>query len=244
MPNASEDFIAKATFALPVQLGRQLRKMHDQVQSSSGRDVVKTAFTEWLYWAPNETYPRYDNMGGAIGAGGFFNILMRNADVVPISDMTGIVEFGGIWKKRSRVYGTPAYWVFRMYSNSDASVPVEATSNTETYNVTRGESRLPDIEAVPYLDVVAALNDSGTKLTLFCVNRDLTRDLAANIAITGFEAEGKALVQTLSADSIYEKNDETEPEHIHPQAESVAMPSGGLRHTFPHESVTVIELHR
>jgi len=243
-PNANEDFIERATFALPIQLGRQLRKMHDQVQNSPGRDVVKTAFTEWLYWAPNDTYPRYDNMGGAIGAGGFFNMLLRNADIVPISDMTGIVEFGGIWKKRGQVFGTPSYWAFRMYSTAHATIPVEASSNSETYNVTRGESRLPEIENVPYLDVVAALDNSGNKLTLFCVNRDLTRDLPAKITIAGFRSKGNALVHTLHAESIYEKNDETQPEHIHPQDESIAVSPGGFTYSFRRESVSVIELNR
>jgi len=243
-PNASPEFIAKATFALPVELGRKLRKMHEQIQNSSAHEAVKTAFTEWLYWAPNDTYPRYDNMGGAIGAAGFFNMLMRNADIVPISDMTGLVEFGGIWKKRGRVFGTPAYWVFRMYSNSGATVAVEATTNGENYNVTRGESRLPEIDAVPYLDVVAALNDSGTVLTLFCVNRDLSRDLPAQINVAGFQAKGNALVHTLHAESIYEKNDEMQPEHVAPREESLPVASDGLSYDFRHDSVTVIELHR
>src|SRR5215469_4342396 len=243
-PNPSAEFIAKATFALPVELGRQLRKMNQQIRNSPGHEGVKTAFTEWLYWAPNDTYPRYDNAGGAIGAAGFFNMLIRNADIVPISDMTGIVEFGGIWKKRGRVFGTPAYWVFRMYSNSGASVPVEATANSETYNVTGGTTRLPEIDAVPYLDVVAALNDAGTALTLFCVNRDLSRDLPAQIDLAGFQPKGNALVHTLHADSIYEKNDETSPEHIAPRDESLPLGADGLSNNFRHDSVTVIELHR
>jgi alpha-N-arabinofuranosidase len=218
--------------------------MHQQIQNSPRHDLVKTAFTEWLYWAPDDTYPRWDNMGGAIGAAGFFNMLMRNADIVPISDMTGIVEFGGIWKKRGRVFGTPAYWVFRMYSTSDATVPVEATTNSETYNVTRGESRLPEIDAVPYLDVVAALNDDGTILTLFCVNRDLSRDLRARIDLAGFEPKRDALVHTLHAESIYEKNEETEPEHIAPRDQSLPVGADGFSYDFPHDSVTVVELHR
>jgi len=243
-PNPSAEFIAKATFALPVQLGRQLGKMHQQIQNSPRHDLVKTAFTEWLYWAPDDTYPRWDNMGGAIGAAGFFNMLIRNADIVPISDMTGIVEFGGIWKKRGRVFGTPAYWVFRMYSTSDATVPVEVTTNSETYNVTGGESRLPEIDAVPYLDVVAALNDDGTALTLFCVNRDLSRDLRARIDLAGFQPKRNAVVHTLHAESIYEKNDDTQPERVAPRDQSMPVGADGLSYQFPHDSVTVVELHR
>jgi len=46
------------------------------------------------------------------------------------------------------------------------------------------------------------------------------------------------------SNSIYEKNDETEPEHIHPLTTSLSMDSGELKYTFRHESVTVIELGR
>src|SRR5437764_9533499 len=51
-PNPSADFIAQADFALPVGLERKLREMHEQIQQDSqARDRVKTAFTEWLFWA-------------------------------------------------------------------------------------------------------------------------------------------------------------------------------------------------
>src|SRR5262249_53229724 len=114
--NPSPDFIAQATFALPIGLETRLKKMHEQFENASGGASVKTAFTEWLFWAPSDAYPRYDNMAGAIGTGGFLNMLMRNAPIVPIADMTGLIEFGGIWKKRGQVFGVPAYWAFRMYS--------------------------------------------------------------------------------------------------------------------------------
>jgi len=228
---------------LPVALEGRLRDMHKQFQDSAGGHQVLTAFTEWLFWAENDTFPRYDNMAGAIGTAGFLNMLLRNADIVPIADMTGIVEFGGIWKKRGRVYGVPAYWAFRTYSNADATRLVEVVSNGETYNVDNGSTRLPDIKDVPYLDVVAALNDAGDKLTLFCVNRDLTRDLSTRISIHGFRPKA-AIAHSLYAGSIYEKNDEMEPEHIHPQDSTLEVRLPEFTHTFRHESVTVIELSR
>jgi alpha-L-arabinofuranosidase len=240
-PHPSPDFIAKATFALPIELERRLRDMHQQFQDTPGRDQVKTAFTEWLFWSSEDVFsPRYDNMGGAVGTGGFLNMLLRNADIVPISDMTGIIEFGGIWKKRSRVFGVPAYWVFRMYSNADATRLVETHNNAPTYDVEEGSTRLPKIAEVPYLDVVAALNDSATKLTLFCVNRHLSRDIETRININGFRLS-HAAAHSVFAESIYEKNDETQPQHIQPQESSPPVASDGFRYTFRHESVTVIE---
>ncbi len=236
------DFIARAAFALPIELERRLRNMHQQFQDTPGRDQVKTAFTEWLFWSSEDVFsPRYDNMGGAIGTGGFLNMLLRNADIIPISDMTGIIEFGGIWKKRSRVFGVPAYWVFRMYSTADATRLVEIHSNTPTYDVEEGSTRLPKIAGVPYLDVVAALNDSATKLTLFCVNRHLTHDIEARININGFQPTHGA-AHAVFAESIYEKNDETQPQHIQPNETSLVIAPHDFKYTFRHESVTVIEL--
>jgi alpha-N-arabinofuranosidase len=157
--------------------------------------------------------------------------------------MTGVIEFGGIWKKRGRVFGVPAYWVFRMYSNADATRLVETQSNGEKYDVDQGSTRLPKITDVPYLDVVAALNGSANKLTLFCVNRHLTRDIRAKIDIIGFRP-AKTTANSIFAQSIYEKNDETDPERIHPQAASLSADSPEFNYTFRHESVTVIELGR
>jgi alpha-N-arabinofuranosidase len=239
----SPDFIAKAAFALPIELERRLRTMHQQFQDTPGRNV-NTAFTEWLFWSSEDQFsPRYDNMGGAIGTAGLLNMLLRNSDIVPISDMTGIIEFGGIWKKRGRVFGVPAYWVFRMYSNTEVARLVETQNNSQTYDVDQGSTRLPKIAGVPYLDVVAAINSSGNKLTLFCVNRHLTRDIETRINLAGFRPTN-ATARSIFANSIYQKNDETEPEHIHPRATTLSTESAEFKYTFRHESVTVIELGR
>ena len=242
--DASPDFIARATFALPAGIERLLPKMHDQFASTSGTAGVKTAFTEWLFWAPNDSYPRYDNMGGAIATAGFLNMLLRSAHLVPIADMTGNIEFGGIWKKRGRAFGVPAYWAFRLYSTADSSRLIATETQGETYNVEQGATRIPTIPDVPYLDVVATLNESGSRVTIFCVNRDLSRDLTANIAITGFVPAPQARVQALFADSIYEKNDELTPEHIRPRESFITVDSPEFQFTFRHEALTVIELSR
>jgi alpha-N-arabinofuranosidase len=243
--NASQDFKTTAAFALPVELERKLKDMRSQIQSTPGAQGVKTAFTEWLFWSgENGEAPRFDNMGGGIDTAGFLNMLMRVADFVPVSDMTGIMEFGGIWKKRGRVFGVPAYWAFTMYSNADATRPVEVHADAGTYNVTEGTSRLPNIADVPYLDVVAALNDAGSKLTLFCVNRHLSRDIRADVAIDGFRPAAKAIARTLYAGSIFEKNDELNPNAIVPQTMELTVASPKFKYTFRHESVTVMEFVR
>jgi alpha-N-arabinofuranosidase len=238
------EFITLANFALPLGLETQLRQMYEQIQSTpEARDKVKIAFTEWLFWAEGGNTPvRYDNMGGAVAAAGFLNMLIRNADIVPHSNMTGTFFFAGVQKERGRVFGTPAYWAFRMYANADASTPVQTRVTSERYDVEGGSVRLPKILQVPYLDVVAAVNDSGNTLTLFCVNRHLTRDLSTEISITGLRNPVVNSAQYLYAASIYSKNDASRPESVVPADANVTVDRQKLMVKLHAASVTVISL--
>jgi alpha-N-arabinofuranosidase len=241
---ASPDFVALANFALPVGLEARLHEMYGQIQSLAGaRDFVKIAFTEWLFWAEGNNAPvRYDNMGGAVASGGFLNMLMRNAEIVPLSNMTGTIYFAGIQKERSKVFGTPAYWVFRMYSNADATTPVQTQVTSEKYDVASGSTRLPAIPQVPYLDVVAARSDSGTTLTLFCVNRHLTRDLATEISVAGFRNPAVLSAQSVYASSVHSKNESSSAEAVVPTDTKVTANGQKLSITLHPASVTVISL--
>lgn len=243
--NATPEFVQAASLALPVELERRLHDDQQQIDAVPGyAGKAHIAFTEWLFIGNRQNAPNYTNTGGAILTGGFLNMVMRNAAIVPISDMTGIMEFAGIWKKRSQVFGTPAYYAFKMYAGADASQPVAVAADSGSYSVKQGVDRLPEIASVPYLDVVAALSRDGRKLILFCVNRSLQTDIAANIGLQDFAAKAKAQVQVLHADNIADANDEIEPERVQPVESSEAVKPSGWPHTFPHASVTVISLDR
>lgn len=245
LAHASTDFIDAAAFALPVELGRRLEAEQQQIDSFPAfAHQAHIAFTEWLFIGNRPGTPSFTNMGGAVDTAGFLNMLMRHAAIVPVSDMTGIMEFAGIWKKRGQVYAAPGYWALRMYSTAHASRPVAVETQSGSYSVEHGVGRLPDISNVPYLDVVAALNDAGDRLTLFCVNRSLDTDIPAQIRIDGFAADGNAEVETLRADNIDEGNDEDNPDLVIPGQTSEAVSGGALRHVFPRESVTVLTLSR
>jgi alpha-N-arabinofuranosidase len=245
LDHPTADFIAEATFALPVELGRRLRQAREQIESApSFAHDSHLAFTEWLFVADRWDAPKYSNMGGAIAAASFLNMLMKNADIVPVSDMTGLLEFGGIWKKRGQVYAAPAYYAFQMFSAADATRPVQINADSGQYAVQNGVTRLPDIAGVPYLDTFAALNESGTTLTLFTVNRDLQRDIRTQIQIVGFRPTAEASVQTLESGSLYDENSEEAPRHVVPSTSSTRTLGDGLLFVFPRRSVTVLTLIR
>lgn len=243
-PNPSREFVAEAALALPVGLETQLRSMKQQIDADpKTRDRVKIAFTEWLFAGSASQAPMYENMGGALCSAGFLNTLMRVSDFTSISDMTGNIEFGGIWQKRGRVYGVPSYWAFRMYSNADASELVGTNVKVERYDVDEGVRRLPSIHAVPFLDAVSALNGAGDKLTLFCVNRHLTQEIRSSIHLKGF-VTASARAQQLTSASLYATNDEIRPDAIVPKDIELNARGAEIEYTFPRMSVTVIELSR
>ncbi len=240
--NPPADFRTMAALALPVGLADRLKAIRQQAVEAHHPEV-KVAFTEWLMISQDHTGPNYTNMGGALFAGGFLNMIMRNTDVVPISDMTGIMEFGGIWKKRGQVYGAPAYWVLREYATAAPRTLLAATAtDAPSYTVTQGNKRIPEIAAVPFLDVTAALSADGKHLLLFCVNRHLTDSISAQFDVAALgRPTGMAAVSTLRGDSILQVNDEEDPNLVVPVHAKQAI-APGFMHTFPAGSVTVLDV--
>ena len=245
LKNPTPEFVAAAAFALPVELENRLHQAQSQIDKTPGYDgKAHLAFTEWLFIGEHQEAPSFANTGGAIVTGGFMNMLLRNSAIVPISDMTGIMEFAGIWKKRSQVFATPAYYVFKLYANADIATPVAVTVHAGVYSVAHGVNRLPDIDSVPYLDVAAALSQDGKKLTLFCVNRSLDTDISTSIRLHDFTAAHTATVHTLSAHALTDANDEVVPNRVVPVDSVEAVQPEGWKHTFPRASVTVIAVDR
>jgi alpha-N-arabinofuranosidase len=181
-------------------------------------------------------------MGGAVFAGGFLNTMMRNSDVVSIANMTGILEFGGIWKKREQVYASPAYWVLRTYANAKPRTLLKVDSTSPAFNIAKGVTQLPEIVGAPYLDVVAAQSEDGSKLLLLCVNRHVTRPESAVIDLSSFAVDsGLAQVTTIAGDGLLDGNDEYNPSRVTAVTHTERF-SAKHSYTFSNASVTVIEV--
>ncbi|HXJ96029.1 MAG TPA: alpha-L-arabinofuranosidase C-terminal domain-containing protein [Terriglobia bacterium] len=239
---AGRDAAWAADFAIPVGVARALEPVKAQIDANpAARGKVKLAYTEWLFWAPEGSeYPRWDNLGGAVLGAGWMNMLLSHADFVPVSDMTGLLEFAGIYKKRGRVFVTPQYWALWLYSNFAGDTPVETRTEVSEYDVHGGERRVPEISNVPDLDVLATTDTHSASLTLFVVNRDWRKSIPATIRIEDFAPGSQATVRTLNADSILTGNDEEHPDRVHPVETSLRLTGSSFRYAFPAHSVTAI----
>jgi alpha-N-arabinofuranosidase len=128
-----------------------------------------------------------------------------------------------------------------MYSNADVANLLATKVEVARYSIKDGARRTPDVPDVPYLDLVAVANKTGDKITLFGVNRNLTADIPATIALSGFSVHS-ASGMLLAADNIYVGNDDDRPEAVVPAEFKLAGSGSTLSHTFPKASVTRIEL--
>ncbi len=251
LAGASPDFMAAAAYALPYAVGPYFDKVQAQVDEHPDlRGKVHFAITEWLFNSKgygernftNES-PSWMNEGGAVLAAGFLNTMLRHSAQVNIADMTGLMEFAGIWKRREQVYAVPAFYAFQMYTSVKGNTLLPVSTDSGSYNVSGGVRPLDQVKDIPYIDVVATRSTDGKTLTLLCVNRSLSEDISTQFDLGALRTAGTARVQQIKAASRYERNDEVEPLHIVPLESTVkAQGPGAMSMTLPHESVTVIHV--
>ncbi|MGI4758067.1 MAG: alpha-L-arabinofuranosidase C-terminal domain-containing protein [Janthinobacterium lividum] len=250
LPSATPDFTAEAAYASAIGMGNFLDRAKEGLNlHADARGKVHFAVTEWLFNSKgygernftNET-PSWMNEGGAVLAAAFLNQVLRRSDSVTITDMTGLMEFAGIWKRREQVYAVPAYYAFQMYTVVKGDTVLPVITDSGTYNVRRGLHSLETLDNVPYVDVVATRSEDGKTLTLLCVNRSLEEDVSTDFDLSAFRVSGPAKAKQISAASRYEQNSEVEPNHVVPQDSSLAVRGSQLSMSLAKESVTVLRL--
>ena len=191
LESATPDFTAAAAYALPYAVGPYFDKVQAQVDGDPDhRGKVHLAVTEWLFNSKGygernftDESPSWMNEGGAVMAAGFLNTVLRHTSEVKITDMTGSMEFAGIWKKREQVYAVPAYYVFKMYTSVEGDTVLPVSTDSGSYNVAGGVRPLDHVQDIPYVDVVATRSSDGKTITLLCVNRSLNQDIATNFRL-------------------------------------------------------------
>jgi alpha-N-arabinofuranosidase len=246
------DFMAAAAYAVPYALGPALDRMQAQMDSVPGYKDTHLAVTEWLFNSKGEgernftnESPSSRNEGGAVMIASTFNTYFRHNSQVKLVNMTGLMEFAGIWKRREQVFASPAYYAFQMYSTAKGDTVLPVTTDSGSYTVKNGTLGYADVADVPYIDVVATLGTDKRSITLFCVNRSLEDTVPAEISLGAFTPSGMANVEQISAVSRYVMNDEVEPKRVVPQLSSLnVVEKKPLIITLPHESLTVIRLQK
>jgi len=169
-----------------------------------------------------------NNWKAAIAEAAFMTGLERNGDVVEMASYAPLMAHvdawqwkpDEIWFDNLRSYGTPDYYVQKMFANNAGTriVPVTPQAEAELYASATLDERSHEL-------VVKAINHSADAKT-------------AEIRLNGMDVSGAVKVTTLAADLAAENSFE-HPAAVAPQASTVQASAGRIAVELRPYSVTV-----
>ncbi len=244
------EFMAAAAYAVPFQFGKQVDAMVMEKNAVSGMEDKHFAVTEWLFNNKGDGERHFENVGpssrnqgGAVMVALTFNEFLRHCGEIKLADMTGLMEFAGIWKRKEQTFVSPPYFVFRMYQTTRNEIVLPVSMDSGTYSVTKGTQDYAEVKDVPYIDVAATKSADGKSLTLFAVNRSLTVDQPLSFNVGSFRFENQVEVEELKAKGRLAINTEDVPDNVSPTLSKITVDlSKPLQFNLPHESVVVLRL--
>jgi alpha-N-arabinofuranosidase len=208
------------------------------------------SFDEWNVWyrersgdalngheheAPHLLEEVY-NLEDALLVGGIINTLMRNADRIKIACLAQLVNViaplvtnsNGLL--RQTIY-YPYSWALQFARGNVLDVLVESP----TYEVL-------GMGQVPYLDVAATLNPEVGRLSMFILNRDLTKTHPVEIIWQDWTPSKALSSTTLTGGDLKASNSFDVPQRVAPQAADKPSTTGGrTRLELPARSYSVFQ---
>jgi alpha-N-arabinofuranosidase len=202
--------------------------------ATDGRGTVAPKLLEEVY-----------NLEDALLVGGFVNTLLRNSDRVRVACLAQLVNViaplvtndQGVLRQ-STYY--PYAWALRYAKGRVLDLRVES----ETYPITPAGLQADFARAadVPFIDVVATLDEPARQAALLVLNRDLTNERELTVEWADIEPTRVVVCETLTGSDLKAFNTFDAPKRVVPH--SLAAPSAGNRMTLklPPRSYTAVHL--
>lgn len=261
----------KAMVSYPEWTRDTLQRLRDMIRSGERYAHLKLAITEYntMYY-PNTSrkgLPNEHTLEAAVANAANLNEFIRNSDIVEIGSFSDLVNgwLGGCirvgdyyadqfrgkasgWSGRPlTVYGTPSYYVMKMYANRDLEHVVQSHTECGSFKVNSlvqtAAAAVPQHDNLPNLDVVACLNGSRDKLTVFMVNRSLENTLT-EVQLGEFSESGQARLLELTADDYEFINSVQNPDLVTCQTHEIPYSNGSVTCQLRAFSVYVLEIGR
>jgi alpha-N-arabinofuranosidase len=208
------------------------------------------SFDEWNVWyrttrgddvdghrkeAPHLLEEVY-NLEDALLVGGLINSLLRNADRVKLACLAQLVNViapimtdeNGIL--RQTIY-YPYSWALQIAKGAVLNLQVESS----TYEVA-------GLDQVGHVDVAGSLDHDGGKLSLFILNRDLSK--AHDVEVVWEDAAPARVISAslLTGDDLKAANSFAAPKRVVPQSFAAPVTGGGrTKFEVPARSYTVVQ---
>lgn len=209
------------------------------------------SFDEWNVWyrartgdavngheqeAPHLLEEIY-NLEDALLVGGLLNSLIRNADRVKLACLAQLINViapimtneNGLF--RQTIY-YPYSWALQYARGSVLNLLVESP----TYDVS-------GMGQVPYLDIAGTVSPEDGKISIFILNRDLSKPHAVEINWQDRAPSGVLAAFILTGDDLKASNSFQAPKRVSPQPmDKPALAGGRLKFEVPARSHTVLQL--
>lgn len=208
------------------------------------------SFDEWNVWYRARTGDAVDghrqeaphlleeiyNLEDALLVGGLINSLLRNADRVKIACLAQLVnviapimtDANGLF--RQTIY-YPYSWALQLARGAVLNLLVESS----TYEVS-------GLDSVAYVDAAASYDQSGGKISLFILNRDLAKSHDLEVVWEDAAPARVISASLLTGDDLKASNSFAAPQRIAPHSFVVPAASGGKsKFEVPARSYTVIQ---
>jgi alpha-N-arabinofuranosidase len=214
-----------AVVAGPYALIRNVDDVLGDLDHAFGADSpVRVSFDEWNLWCAWDdcVAVNYDLRAGLMFAG-TFNRIHERAPRVEIGMIAQLVNMLGIVQTdESRLFGTAAYVVNRLYVEETRPLALECRVECETFDTPvwhdvpdsfqamMGE----DLTGIPYLDASATVSDDRRQMTVFLVNRYLDQPLAVDLTFDGMDTPSSGRLRQLAAESPFARNDFEHPDRL------------------------------
>ncbi len=203
-------------------------------QATDGRGTVAPRLLEEVY-----------NLEDALLVGGFVNTLLRNSDRIRVACLAQLVNViaplvtndQGVLRQ-STYY--PYAWALRYAKGRVLDLRVES----DTYPITAAglQADFARTAEVPFLDVVATLDEPAHQAAVLVLNRDLTNERELSVEWGDVVPKRVLACETLTGPDLKAFNTFDAPRRVAPQALPAPTAGGRMTLTLPPRSYTVVHL--
>jgi alpha-L-arabinofuranosidase len=241
---ADETELFKATMASPNHAELQIQELKALIktvlpQRSSSLMIAATEYNALYGTEPSQLVLSAD-FKSALLAADLIHVFLRNQlYIANFWSLIDNVAFGCIKEAQMGLTRRPSFHALSLLSSHKGNSLLTVVVTVPRFSSNMyGDSAT--FKNVPYLSVVATLNQEKTKIVLSVINKHESHPIKARVALANFIPTKSAKALTLSAPSVNASNEQN-PETVRPEEMTLNV-SPQFTYSFPSRSLTIIEL--
>ena len=178
--------------AAPLEAERMIARLGAQIAEISPNKKIGVVLDEWNLWLTpgsqaGSMHQVVYTMRDALYCAGMLNVFQRQCNLLTMANLAQLVNVLPLLvTDQARVYTTPIYWPFRMYTEMQP-LALRTELSVSGFDSQALGKNVPAERDVPWLELAATRSDAGGKLTLALINRQPWRPARVEIGLTGFD---------------------------------------------------------